>query len=346
MSEQFTAPLPPIAVTMGDPGGCGPQITLDAWRQRREMGLPPFFVIASLDVLRAADRFQTPLAPINKPRQTLDFFDNAVPVLPISCPAIKPGEWDTSGGDAVVASIEKAALLVRQGLARAMTTNPINKSLLYATGFDFPGHTEFLAELARRLYELEHRPKPVMLLTGAGLRVALATIHIPLQEVPRSLSQAGISETVAITHQSLQLDFQIAQPRIALAGLNPHAGEDGKMGQEEITIINPAAQALRDRGMNVSDAQPGDTVFAAMLDGQFDAVIAMYHDQGLAPLKTLDMWSGVNTTIGLPFVRTSPDHGTAYQAAAEGAVRADSLIAALKQADAMSLARNSIRISA
>ena len=327
--------IPPIAVTMGDPGGCGPQITLEAWRRRNQWKAPPFYVIANHDVMVAADHAGTPMQRIEAPFEAVDCFDAALPILDIDCPLIVPGDRDASGATSTIRAIEMAVAHVRDNQASALVTNPINKALLYEAGFSHPGHTEFLAQLAQSNWLLDDEPMPVMLLTGGGLRVALATIHTPLKDVPDSLTAERIIEIASRLHDSLIMDFGITSPRIAVAGLNPHAGEEGALGHEEQTIINPVCAQLRTKGYQISDAMPGDTVFASMLEGDWDAVIAMYHDQGLAPLKTLDMWGGVNATIGLPFIRTSPDHGTAYEAAAKRSARPDSLIAAIRQASDM-----------
>ena len=334
----------PIALTMGDPGGCGPQITLEAWRRRNETGDAPFFVIADPDVLAAeAKKSGVAIRIISEPQEANSVFEHALPVIVEACPFIRPGDKDPRGAKATINAIARAVAFAKSGHAQAVVTNPINKALLQQEGFRHPGHTEFLAALAAQVFELDEEPKPVMLLTGGGLRVALATIHVALRDVVDQLDAAAIQDTALIVNNALKTDFNLSSPRIALAGLNPHAGEEGRMGREEIDLINPTAANLRQIGVNVSDAQPGDTVFAAMLDGQYDCVIAMYHDQGLAPLKTLDMWGGVNTTIGLPFVRTSPDHGTAYEAARTGTARPDSLIAAIKLANKMALSKQTNR---
>lgn len=327
--------LKPLAVTMGDPAGCGPQITQSAWRARHTEGVSPFFVIADPSIFDPA----TPVATISTPDQAADKFDSALPVLPIKLDtgsALEPGKPDARYAAAITDSIRRAAEICRSGDAAAMVTNPISKSVLYQTGFAFPGHTEFIADLCS---PPEVPIKPVMMLVGGGLRVALATIHVPLMRVLEHLTQETLSDVALTTHTALQSDFGIDRPKIALSGLNPHAGEDGTIGHEEQEIINPVAAALRARGMDISDARPGDTVFHEALSGAYDAVIAMTHDQGLIPVKTLDMWGGVNTTLGLPIIRTSPDHGTAYEAAAQETCRPDSLIAALKLAEQMAQAR-------
>lgn len=327
----------PLAVTMGDPAGVGPLIAWRAW-ERRERGQRPFFVIASDEVMAAARPAggRHTIALIGAPEDATRDFGDALPVLPIDCTAPRPGQPDIATAPAIVDSIRLAVEYVRDGKAAAVVTNPIAKALLYKAGFRHPGHTEYLAELAAVHGKA---PRPVMMLVGGGLRVALTTIHQPLASVPGNLTTDLIAETGRIVHAALKRDFGLAEPRIGLCGLNPHAGEDGAMGAEEIETINPAARRLRAESVDISDARPGDTIFHEALHGRFDAVIAMYHDQGLIPVKTLDIWGGVNVTLGLPFIRTSPDHGTAYDAAASGAAKPDSLIAALRLADRMALAR-------
>ncbi len=331
--------LLPLAVTMGDPAGAGPQATWGAWA-RREAGQRPFYLIGDPDVAKAAREaagVDGSLIEIADGRHAVDAFDLGLPILPMACEGSpSPGNPDVEAAGAIIEWIERAVDDVRDGSAAGIVTNPISKALLYKAGFAHPGHTEFLAALAA---EDGVTPWPVMMLVGGGLRVALATIHVPLGDVGALLSADGIVEVGKITAAAMARDFAIASPRIALCGVNPHAGEDGSLGREEIEIVNPAAARLRAAGVDASDARPGDTVFHEMLGGAYDAVIAMYHDQGLIPVKTLDMWNGVNVTLGLPFVRTSPDHGTAYEAARAGTVRSDALIAAIRLADAMATAR-------
>ncbi len=331
----------PLAVTMGDPAGVGPILTWRAWHQRSTTQRP-FFVIASSDILKNSQELSGVdgnIQIIETPADAEKAFHTSLPVLEIECPDTKTGQPNPESAAAIIASIEKAVEFTFENKAAGVVTNPINKALLYKKGFKFPGHTEFLAELARQHTHMSKAPLPIMMLVGGGLRVALATIHEPLRKVPDLLTQSLIEEVSSIVHAGLVRDFGFSSPTIALAGLNPHAGEEGSLGMEEIEQINPAAAALRQRGLQISDAQPGDTVFHAMLEGQFDAVIAMYHDQGLAPLKSLDMWGGVNVTLGLPFIRTSPDHGTGYGVAADGSARPDSLIAAINLASDMAKAR-------
>lgn len=321
---------------MGDPTGCGPQITRKLWAARQSNEVPAFFVVADPRIYGD----DTPVETIQSPAQTDDVFTRALPVLPVEIERIENlqvGKPSPDGADATIESITRATQLCLTGDAGAMVTNPISKSVLYRAGFSHPGHTEFIADLCTA--HSSHPIRPVMMLVGGGLRVALATIHIPLMRVAEQLTPTSLSQTAAITHRALIRDFGLNAPRIAFTGLNPHAGEDGSIGIEEQDLINPIAAHLRADGIDITDARSADTVFHEALNGQFDAIIAMTHDQGLIPVKTLDMWGGVNTTLGLPIIRTSPDHGTAYEAAAAGTSRPDSLLAALKLARDMTLHR-------
>jgi 4-hydroxythreonine-4-phosphate dehydrogenase len=328
----------PLAVTMGDPAGVGPSITwkaYDAFRARAR----PFYVVADpgvLEAARPASGRPCEVVLIASPDEAAEAFRRGLPVAPITSPVPRAGEPDPASATAVLDSIRLAVMHVQAGRAAAVVTNPISKALLYRAGFKHPGHTEFLAELAAKDGQA---PRPVMMLSGGGLRFALATIHRPLASVPGALTIDLIVDVGRILNDALKRDFGVGQPRIGLCGVNPHAGEDGEIGREEIEIVNPAAARLRKLGINASDARPGDTIFHEARSGAFDAVIAMYHDQGLIPVKTLDIWGGVNVTLGLPFIRTSPDHGVAYDAAAAGKGRPESLIAALDLADSMAAAR-------
>lgn len=323
--------LAPIALSMGDPAGIGLEIAAKAWRARRPDD-PPFLLIADALAARQA-AMGVPIAEISGAEEAAAVFPNALPLLPISLavPAI-PGQPDPRNAPAILEAIRLGVHLALKGEACALTTLPIAKSVLYGAGFSFPGHTEFLAELTGA-------PRPVMLLAGESLRVALATIHMPLAAVPQSLNVPRILEIGRILHASLRRDFGIAQPRIAMAGLNPHAGEGGSIGREEQEILNPAAAQLRQEGIALSDALPADTLFHPQARAAYDAVLAMTHDQGLIPFKTLHFWDGVNITLGLPIVRTSPDHGTAFDLAGKDLARPDSLIQALKQAGHMAARR-------
>lgn len=318
----------PIALTMGDPAGCGPQITGRAWHDLHQHAAHTFAAIGPEAVFNP----YCPTKLITDLSQASDVFPDALPVLDLgpAMPPIAPGKPSGDAAAAIIASITLATQLARAGKAGAVVTNPINKALLYGAGFKHPGHTEFLASLCTTPDTAPLRP--VMMLVGGGLRVALATIHMPLIDAAKALSVPLLSDIAIITDEALKRDFALTSPRIAFTGLNPHAGENGTIGREEIDIINPTARALRARGIDISDARSADTVFAESLNGDYDAVIAMTHDQGLIPVKTLDFWGGVNVTLGLPIIRTSPDHGTAYEAAANGACRADSLIAAIRLA--------------
>ena len=326
---------------MGDPAGCGPQITVALWKQRKGSDGAPFFVIGD-PALYEAD---IAVATIKDPEEAHEAFDRALPVLPISCPevsALRTGMPSETYAPAILESIERATALSMNEVASAVVTNPISKAVLYRAGFEFPGHTEYIADLCQPMQDAPIHP--VMMLVGGGLRVALVTIHVPLMQVGQLLSAELLTDVATITQTALQRDFGISHPRLAFTGLNPHAGEDGSIGTEERDLINPVAMTLRTRGIDISDARPGDTVFHEALSGDYDAVIAMTHDQGLIPVKTLDMWGGVNTTLGLPIVRTSPDHGTAYEAAAAGTCRPDSLLAALDLAETLANNRASARV--
>jgi 4-hydroxythreonine-4-phosphate dehydrogenase len=317
---------------MGDPAGCGPQITILAWKTLAAAGSAPFFVCGDPRLYES----EIPVARINSPDQAANVFSKSLPVLPVEIAdfdALTLGQPSPIGANATIESIQHAVELCLTGAAGGMVTNPISKAVLYQAGFSHPGHTEFIAELCSA--HSNHPIKPVMMLVGGGLRVALATIHVPLAQVIEHLTPSSLSQIAKITDTALRRDFAIANPRIAFTGLNPHAGEGGAIGREEQDLIDPIAAHLRADAVNVSNARPADTVFHEMLTGRFDAVIAMTHDQGLIPVKTLDMWGGVNTTLGLPLVRTSPDHGTAYDVAASGDARPDSLIAAIQLAQTM-----------
>lgn len=323
----------PLALTMGDPAGIGAEIALAAWASGRVAH--PFFLIddpARLAPL--ADRAGVPVAEIAGPEASAAAFADALPVLPLALPApAVPGRPDPANAPAVVAAIDRAVALVQGGTAAAVVTNPINKKALKdGAGFAFPGHTEYLAHLAAA-------PRPVMMLVSRelrpGLRVVPVTIHIPLAEVPGALTAVRIEETARIAAQALTRDFGIARPRLAVAGLNPHAGEQGGIGREEIEVIAPALERLRAEGLEIAGPLSADTMFHAPARARYDVALTMYHDQGLIPLKALDFACGVNVTLGLPFIRTSPDHGTAYDIAGTGRADPTSLIEALNLAAEM-----------
>lgn len=321
----------PLAITMGDPAGCGPQITAKAWHARREIGLQPFFVVSDPSVFLDL----CPIVEITHPNDTFAHSENTLPVLSrasLKLDKVRAGSPNPNNAGAIIHSIEQATALALTGDASGVVTNPISKAVLYEAGFKHPGHTEFIAELCDT-FTGTAKVTPIMMLSGGGLRVALATIHIPLMQVSEAITPDRLKAIAQIVNTALRKDYGITSPRVAFTGLNPHAGEDGAIGTEEQMVINPTAAELREAGINITNARSADTVFHEALNGDYDAVIAMTHDQGLIPVKTLDMWGGVNTTLGLPIVRTSPDHGTAYDAAASGTCRADSLIAAIKHAE-------------
>ncbi|ATQ68404.1 MULTISPECIES: 4-hydroxythreonine-4-phosphate dehydrogenase PdxA [Methylosinus] len=332
----MSATLPPLALTQGDPSGIGPELALKAWRARDERGLPPFFVLADPDHLArtaAALGLEVPLREAT-PSQAAAIFPQALPVAPLGR-AVRgaPGAPDPEDAAATILSIERAVELATQGEASALVTNPIAKNVLYAAGFAHPGHTEFLAALAERRFGRAFRP--VMMLWAEELAVVPATIHVALAEVPRLLTRALLVETGAIVAADLSARFGIAAPRLAFAGLNPHAGESGAMGREEIEVIAPAVAELRACGVDASGPHPADTMFHAAARARYDVAICPTHDQALIPIKTLAFDRGVNVTLGLPFVRTSPDHGTAFDIAGRGIADATSLIEAIRLADRM-----------
>lgn len=318
----------PLAVTMGDPAGIGGDIALAAWTQRRSADLPPFFLIdnpARLKRLAGELGLAVDLAEIRSPDEAAALFGDALPVLPIDLTAEPvPGQLDGANAAAVIASLEKAVVLTLAGTAGGIVTNPIHKQTLYAAGFEHPGHTEYLAEATGRT--------PVMMLSCPGLRVVPVTIHVPLSDVSGLLSEELIVSRGRVLADTLEKDFGLARPRLAVAALNPHGGESGALGREEIEVIAPAVEALRAAGIDARGPFPADTLFHAEARETYDAVLAMYHDQALIPLKTIDFNNGVNTTLGLPLVRTSPDHGTACDIAGTGKAHPGSFIAALRQA--------------
>ncbi|MFM8799369.1 MAG: 4-hydroxythreonine-4-phosphate dehydrogenase PdxA [Tagaea sp.] len=324
----------PLALTMGEPAGIGAEIALRAWQELRGEG--PIFV--ALDdpgrLTRAATAagLDVPLAVLDDPRQAGAAFARALPVLPVPLARPEtPGRIDPANPRATLASIERAVDLVGTGAARALVTNPIQKSALYAAGFEHPGHTEFLGALSGTSH-------PVMMLACPELRVVPVTIHLRLADALAGLRTAAIVATGRIAAAALRADFAIPRPRLAVAGVNPHAGEDGALGPEDAAIVKPAIDALRAEGIDASGPMPPDSMFAPRARGGYDLALCMYHDQALIPLKTLDVDGGVNVTLGLPFVRTSPDHGTGLDIAGAGRAHPGSLIAALRLAD--EIARN------
>jgi 4-hydroxythreonine-4-phosphate dehydrogenase len=322
-------PERPLVLTMGEPAGIGGEIALKAWLARAS-GLPPFVLVDDAARVRrlAGDLdLPVPVRAVSGADDALAAFAEALPVVdrPLPRPVL-PGRPDAANAAAVAGAIETAVTLVRSGEAAAVVTNPIHKKVLYDGGFRFPGHTEYLAALAG------DGRRPVMMLACPALRVVPVTVHLSLRRAIEALRANDIVATARVTYAALRDDFGIAQPRLAVAGLNPHAGEDGEMGGEEAAIIAPAVARLREDGIVVTGPLPPDALFSPRTRAGYDAAICMYHDQALIPLKALDFDGGVNVTLGLPFVRTSPDHGTAFDIAGSGRASEASLVAALKLA--------------
>lgn len=334
---------PPLALTMGDPAGIGLEIALRAWGERFERALHPFVFYADPEAVSERARrlgLSAPIEIVAALADAADHFHERIPVRPIRLrAAVRPGEPDPANAAAVILSIEEATAAVVRGEASAIVTCPIAKSTLYAAGFKHPGHTEFLGTLAER-HHPGRRYHPVMMLASSELKVVPATVHIPISEVPRSISRSLIFDTVRVMWDALRHDFGIEEPRIAVAGLNPHAGESGTIGTEDEDIVKPAVRELRHEGLAVSGPYPADTMFHAAARKGYDAALCMYHDQALIPLKTLSFDTGVNVTLGLPFIRTSPDHGTAFDIAAQGRASPESLIQAIRLASEMASARS------
>jgi 4-hydroxythreonine-4-phosphate dehydrogenase len=326
----------PLALTMGEPAGIGGEIALQAWRRRAAEGLAPFFIIDDprrLAALAGALGLDVPVAEIAAPGAAVEIFPEALPVLPLGRPvAAQPGRLDPANAEAVLESIRTAVALARRGEAAAVVTNPIHKQVLMEAGFRHPGHTEFLAELS------ESKRAPVMMLACSELRVVPVTVHLPLRRVPEVLTTALIVETGTTTAEGLQRLFGFARPRLAVAGLNPHAGEGGQLGKEDDAVIRPAVVALGQAGIEAFGPLPADTLFHAAARRGYDAALCMYHDQALIPIKTIDFEGGVNVTLGLPIIRTSPDHGTALDIAGQGKASPASLLAALRMAAEMAAA--------
>lgn len=326
----MTSPSP-LAVTLGDPAGIGPEIVLKAWRALRDTG-PAFAIFADPDQLQsAAEQLDCPRPePMGEMAGVREAFQDVPPVVSLAKAASEPG--------AALASIEAAVAAALTGSAGGVVTAPVSKARLYDEGFAFPGHTEFIAHLTAHAPMVGARG-PVMMLAGPDLRTALVTIHLSLRDALDRLSVEAIVHAGQVTAQALKRDFNVVNPRLAVAGLNPHAGENGALGREEIEIVAPAIARLQALGVDAVGPMPPDTMFHAEARSGYDAALCLYHDQGLIPVKTLDFHGGVNVTLGLPVIRTSPDHGTAFDIAGQGVARADSLIAAITLADRMARCR-------
>jgi 4-hydroxythreonine-4-phosphate dehydrogenase len=320
---------------MGEPAGIGGEIALMAWLRRAADGLAPFYLIDDPDRLAVLARslgLAVPVQPIEHPDRAIAVFATALPVLPLALPRrVPPGRPDEANALAVIDSIRRAVKHCQAGLAAAVVTNPIQKSVLYRAGFRHPGQTEFVGELAGGT--------PVMLLASPLLRVVPVTIHMALKQAIAALTPELIVTTARIAARALQQDFGIATPRLALAGLNPHAGEAGNLGTEDRDIVAPAVAALQAEGIDARGPLAADTLFHPEARARYDVALGMYHDQVLIPIKTLDIWGGVNVTVGLDVVRTSPDHGTALELAGTAKANPASLIAALNLAGRMAAHR-------
>ncbi|MDE2385399.1 MAG: 4-hydroxythreonine-4-phosphate dehydrogenase PdxA [Alphaproteobacteria bacterium] len=327
---------PPLALTCGEPSGIAPEITARAWAELARQPDQAFFLIGDINdfmARTAAVGLGIPVRAISTPHEALQVFAHALPVLHRPLPVPSRAAWiDTRNSNYVIAVVTEAVELCLAGAASGIVTNPIHKDALYSVGFKFQGHTDFLAALAQAR---GFAAQDVMMLVAADLRAVPITVHIPLKDVPSQLTGEMIMAQAKVVHHGLINHFGIAAPRLAFTGLNPHAGENGAMGDEEERIIIPALQALRAKGLQVAGPLPADTAFHAEARATYDAILCMYHDQALIPVKTLDFHGGVNVTLGLPFIRTSPDHGTALNIAGKGLARPDSMIAALRLAAQM-----------
>jgi 4-hydroxythreonine-4-phosphate dehydrogenase len=330
----------PLALTLGEPAGIGPDLALAVWYRHAELDIPRFYIVADADFLRRrADHLglDVPIATVT-PATAAAKFSAALPVVAMEVAAsAAPGRPDRSSAPAAIASIRRAVSDVMAGSAAAVVTNPVAKNVLYDSGFAEPGHTEFLATLVQQATGKSMRP--VMMLWSPELAVVPVTIHLPLRQIFQHLSTELVVETGRIVARDLAARFRIARPRLVVAGLNPHAGEDGAFGEEDRTIVAPAVARLNADGIDARGPMPADSLFHERARATYDAALCMYHDQALIPIKTLAFDHAVNVTLGLPFVRTSPDHGTAFDIAGSGRADATSLIAALRLAARLAAAK-------
>ena len=323
----------PLALTMGEPAGIGPDVTLTAWTARQAQRLPSFYCLADPKVLRARAERLGLAVPIEvvSPDEAAAVFPRALPVVPLEVPSYaEPGAPEPGAARGVIEAIARAVGDVRAGFASAIVTNPINKKVLVDAGFQHPGHTEFLGMLSAAWSGTPARP--VMMLAGPGLRAVPATIHVPISAVPGLLTEALIVATARTIDRDMRRRFGIARPQIAVAGLNPHAGEGGVMGTEDDAVLRPAIARLQREGIDAFGPLAPDTMFHPAARARYDVALCMYHDQALIPAKTIAFAETVNVTLGLPFVRTSPDHGTAFDIAGTGKADFSSLAAALRLA--------------
>ena len=317
-------------MSLGDPAGVGPELICEAWEQRGESRLPPFFAVGGAGLLQAAAKargLDIAVVKIDDAAAAASVFTRALPVLGDLDASYRPGEPEAGGARLALASLEQAAALAVAGEASGLVTGPIAKARLAEVGFGFPGQTEFVADACGAAAE-----DAVMLLAGPSLRTVPITVHCALSEVPTRLSTELICRRARIVAAGMRRDFGIAAPRLAIAALNPHAGEDGRMGDEEQRIIAPAIETLRTEGIDASGPHPADSLFAPRMRATYDVAIAMYHDQALVPLKALEFDEGVNMTLGLPVVRTSPDHGTAFAIAGRRLADSGATVAAIRMA--------------
>ncbi|QCQ98751.1 4-hydroxythreonine-4-phosphate dehydrogenase PdxA [Brevundimonas sp. SGAir0440] len=331
----MTPAVAPLVLTLGEPAGVGPEIVAAAWKALRA-DQTAFAVIGDAALMRTQG---VPVAEIGVPGEAGGLFGSALPIIHRPLPApVLVGSPDPANASAVADGIEEAVSFALSGEASGVVTAPIAKAPMYASGFRFPGHTEFIAELTADAPYAGTRG-PVMMLTAQDLRACLVTIHVALDQVPELVTAERVARTARVVHESLKRDFAIARPRLAMAALNPHAGEGGALGLQERDILIPIAEQLRAEGIDITDPRPADTLFHDEARATYDAAICMYHDQALIPVKTLDFWGGVNVSLGLPIIRTSPDHGTGFDIAGKDVARADSLIAAIRLASEMAEAR-------
>ena len=339
--------MQPLALTLGEPAGIGPDLSLAVWHRRGELAVPPFYLVGDIDfVRRRAGKLglNVPLA-LATPASAAAAFSSALPVVALGLPvSAEPGHPDQSSAPAAIGSIRRAVADVMGGAAAAVVTNPVAKNVLYDSGFAEPGHTEFLATLVQEATGKKLRP--VMMLWSPELAVVPVTIHLPLRQIFAHLSADLIVETGRIVARDLTARFRIPQPRLAIAGLNPHAGENGALGEEDRTIVAPAVARLVADGIAARGPLPADSLFHEGARATYDAALCMYHDQALIPIKTLAFDHAVNVTLGLPFVRTSPDHGTAFDIAGTGKADPASLVAALRLAASLATADRSAPLAA
>lgn len=322
--------IAPLAVTMGEPAGVGPELVGRLWLERHTHALPPFVFIGASAAIKAVCPGVL-IKSVSKLSEAIDTFETALPVIeiPLAAPVV-PGELAPQNGPAVIQAIDTAVAFAQDGAVSGVVTAPIHKAALYEAGFTAPGHTEYLARLCGLPEDAS-----VMMLAAKDLRVIPVTVHIALKDVAGALTADAIIHAGMVAAHDLRARFGIQKPRIAIAALNPHAGEDGAMGLEEATHITPAIWALRDEGIDVFGPLPADTLFHEEARAEYDVVLCMYHDQALIPIKTVDFWGGVNVTLGLPIIRTSPDHGTALALAGTGRARTESMLAAMRTASQM-----------